>query len=154
MEKEQLKKEILDTLERNKYTSSFEDCNLGTLKNLLTHAIDEVKLYETLLELKDENKIACDGIKIGNNLAVSSWHLKSYQESLKDQFYNLAEKGQIEQLVVKYYKEINNIAYSDEFIADKNWDKVRNIQKDLIEALAKYFEIKIEENQELKKILK
>lgn len=76
------------------------------------------------------------------------------KEQLKDQFYNLAEKGQIEQLTVRYYKEINDIAYSDQFIADKNWDKVRDIQKNFIESLTRYFEKKTEENQELKKILK
>lgn len=78
-----------------------------------------------------------------------------------DELQKLGEKGLLEQLTVKYYKEINNIVYADEHIADKNMDKLRDIQKDAIEALTKYFEVKTKENEvktkeneELKKILK
>ena len=71
-----------------------------------------------------------------------------------DELQKLGEKGLLEQLTVKYYKEINNIVYADEHIADKNMDKLRDIQKDVIEALTKYSEVKTKENEELNNILK
>jgi len=64
-----------------------------------------------------------------------------------DELQKLGERGLLEQLTVKYYKEINNIVYAPEHIADKNMDKLRDIQKDAIEALAKYFEVKTKENE-------
>ena len=79
MDKENLKQEILDILEKHNYISGLSECPMTTLKFLLK--IDDVSIiYDDLCELQEEDKVIKSFEPSAGNLNMkinaSRWYLK------------------------------------------------------------------------------
>ncbi|MCH3965895.1 MAG: hypothetical protein LKE46_16900 [Clostridium sp.] len=79
MDKEDLKQEILDILEKHNYISGLSECQMATLKFLLK--IDDASLiYDALCELQEEDKVIKSFEQFAGNpnqkINTSRWYLK------------------------------------------------------------------------------
>ncbi|MHC6180448.1 hypothetical protein ACYUJ6_11410 [Clostridium sp. JNZ X4-2] len=79
MDKENLKQEILDILEKHNYISGLSECPMTTLKFLLK--IDDVSIiYDDLCELQEEDKVIKSfepsAGDLNQKINASRWYLK------------------------------------------------------------------------------
>lgn len=79
MDKENLKQEILNTLQEYNYISELSECPMTTLKFLLK-IYDESSIYDALCELQEEEKVIKSFEPFAGNLNqkinMSRWYLR------------------------------------------------------------------------------